>query len=85
MISVIQSIEQTAQSDLDLILAIKALSFEEIDQIKDHLIICHKTQNKFTVKATRKSFINILAELLTGKLKSCYSLRVQRFQLDVSI
>jgi hypothetical protein len=80
MIPVIQSIEATAQSDLDLILAIKALSFEEIDQIKDHLIICHKTGNQFVVKATRKSFINILSEFLTGKLKSCYSLRVERFQ-----
>ena len=80
MISVIQSIEQTAQSDLDIVLAIKALSFEEIEQLTDHLIICHKTGNKFTVKATRKSFITILAELLTGKLKSCYSLRVEQFQ-----
>lgn len=80
MVPVIQAIEQTAQSDIDLILAIKALSFEEIDQIKDHLIICHKTGNKFTVKATRKSFITILSELLTGKLKSCYSLRVERFE-----
>jgi hypothetical protein len=80
MISVIQAIEATAQSDLDLILSIKALSFEEIEQLTDHLIICHKTGNKFTVKATRKSFINILAELLTGKLKSCYSLRIERFE-----
>ncbi len=80
MIPVIQAIEATAQSDLDLILTIKALSFEEIDQLKDHLIICHKTGNQFVVKAIRKSFINILSELLTGKLKSCYSLRVERFQ-----
>lgn len=80
MISVIQSIEQTAQSDLDLILSIKALSFEEIEQLTDHLIICHKTGNQFTVKAIRKSFINILSELLTGKLKSCYILRIERFE-----
>ena len=79
MIPVIQAIESTSQSDLDLILAIKALSFEEIEQLTDHLIICHKTGNQFTVKAIRKSFIEILSELLTGKLKSCYSLRVERF------
>jgi hypothetical protein len=80
MIPVIQAIEATAQSDLDLILAIKALSFEEIDQLKDHMVICHKTGNQFVVKAIRKSFINIFIELLTGKLKSCYSLRIERFQ-----
>jgi len=80
MISVIQSIEATSQSDLDLILAIKALSFEEIEQLTDHLIICHKTGNQFVVYASRKSFINILSELLTGKLKSCYSLRVERIE-----
>lgn len=80
MIPVIQAIEATAQSDLDLMLAIKALSFEEIEQLTDHLIICHKTGNQFVVKATRKSFINILYELMTGKLKSCYSLRVERFE-----
>lgn len=80
MIPVIQAIEATAQSDLDLILAIKALSFEDIDQLKDHLIICHKTGNQFVVKANRKSFTTILSELLTGKLKSCYNLRVERFE-----
>lgn len=80
MISVIQAIEKTAQSDLDLVLAIKALSFEEIEQLADHLIICHKTGNQFVVKANRKSFTTILSELLTGKLKSCYSLRVERFE-----
>ena len=80
MITVIQSIEQTAQSDIDLMLKLKALSFEEIEQLTDHLVICHKTGNKFTVKAIRKSFIEILSELLTGKLKSCYSLRIERFE-----
>jgi hypothetical protein len=80
MIPVIQAIEATAQSDLDLILAIKALSFEEIEQLTDHLIICHKTGSQFVVKAIRKSFITILSDLLTGKLRSCYSLRVERFE-----
>jgi len=80
MITVIQSIEQTAQSDIDLMLKLKALSFEEIEQLTDHLVICHKTGNQFVVKAIRKSFIEILSKLLTGKLKSCYSLRIERFQ-----